>query len=115
MGLKKGQTNNRAGRPAGTKNKINSETKNWIKEIVDGSREQFIVDLRTVDAKDRLLILERLMKYIVPSLSAVSVENQIAAEYSELEKILDKCPEDVIDRLAEKIQMLNNLSDGQKK
>ncbi len=110
MGLKKGQTNNPNGRPAGTKNKVNSETKNWIKEIVDGSREQFLIDLKSVDPEKRLLIIEKLMKYVVPSLSAVSVEAQISAEYSELEKLLDKCPEDVIDRIAEKVERLNKIN-----
>ena len=110
MGLKKGQTNNPNGRPAGTKNKVNSETKNWIKEIVDGSREQFLIDLKSVDTEKRLLIIEKLMKYVVPSLSAVSVEAQISAEYSELEKLLDKCPEDVIDRIAEKVERLNKIN-----
>lgn len=110
MGLKKGQTNNKNGRPAGTKNKVNSETKNWIKEIIDGSREQFLIDLKSVDPEKRLLIIEKLMKYVVPSLSAVSVEAQISAEYSELEKLLDKCPEDVIDRIVDKIEALKNLS-----
>ena len=110
MGLKKGQTNNKNGRPTGTKNKVNSETKNWIKEIVDGSREQFLIDLKSVDPEKRLLIIEKLMKYVVPSLSAVSVEAQISAEYSELEKLLDKCPEDVIDRIAEKVERLNKIN-----
>lgn len=110
MGLKKGQTNNPNGRPAGTKNKVNNETKNWIKEIIDGSREQFLIDLKSVDPEKRLLIIEKLMKYVVPSLSAVSVEAQISAEYSELEKLLDKCPEDVIDRIVDKIEALKNLS-----
>lgn len=110
MGLKKGQTNNPNGRPAGTKNKVNNETKNWIKEIVDGSREQFLIDLKSVDPEKRLLIIEKLMKYVVPSLSAVSVEAQISAEYSELEKLLDKCPEDVIDRIAEKVERLNKIN-----
>ena len=50
------------------------------------------------------------MKYVVPSLSAVSVEAQISAEYSELEKLLDKCPEEVIDRIVDKIETLKNLS-----
>ncbi|MCR5192545.1 MAG: hypothetical protein K6D59_04500 [Bacteroidales bacterium] len=62
----KGITNNPNGRPKGTPNKITKELRQWISEVIDANREQMIEDLKAVEPKERLQILERLLQYIIP-------------------------------------------------
>lgn len=106
MAQKKGQTGNPKGRPKGKPNKVTSELKSWIQQIIDGNRGKFEEDIEKLEPKDRLMIIEKLMNYVVPKQQAISVEAQVQAEYAELEKLLDKAPEKVVDALLER---MNNL------
>lgn len=42
MAQKKGQTGNPKGRPKGKPNKVTSELKSWIQQIIDGNRGKFV-------------------------------------------------------------------------
>lgn len=108
MARKKG-TEKTGGRSKGTPNRVTSELKSWIQQVIDGNRSQFEKDLKGLDAKDRLLILEKLMAYVTPKMQSVSIDAQIQAEYQELEKLLLSAPDEVVDRLAERISTLNNV------
>ena len=64
------------GRAAGTPNKVTGTVKEWIASLIDKNREQMELDLAQLEPKDRLLILERLMQYVVPKQQAVGIESQ---------------------------------------
>lgn len=98
------------GRTPGAKNHKTSEIKQWVKTILETNQAQFESDLETLEPKDRVQIYERLLKYAIAPLQALSPEATIQFEYIELEKLLDKCPEDVIDRIAEKVERLNKIN-----
>jgi hypothetical protein len=106
MGLRKGQTNNPGGRKPGTPNKITGETKAWIQNVVDGNRKKFEADLKKLEAKDRLVILERLISYLVPKQQAISIEAEIKSEYEALEKLLINAPESAIEQIEKRIENL---------
>jgi len=67
MGQKKGQTGNPNGRPKGTPNKVTAEMKEKIQLFVESNFETLQKDFDNVDAKDRLIIFERLLKYVIPT------------------------------------------------
>lgn len=108
MGLAKGKTNNPAGRPAGKPNRLTTELKTWIKDLVEKNKVSFERDLRKLDPKDRLVILERLMQYVIPKMQTVSIEEQIKHEYQQLETLLNECPDEVIDELFERMKKLKD-------
>lgn len=72
--MAKGKTNNPNGRPKGTPNKITQDVRQWISTVIEDNRKQMEQDLKAIEPKERLAILERLMQYIVPKQQAVSAE-----------------------------------------
>lgn len=71
----KGQTNNPNGRPKGTPNKITATIRNWIVELINNNRDLIENDFLQLEPKDRLMMLEKLLPYIMPKvLNADEVE-----------------------------------------
>jgi len=111
MAQRKGQTGNPKGRPKGVPNRVTTELKTWIQELIDGNRATFEKDLKELEPKDRLLIIEKLMTYVLPRQQAISMEAQVELEYKELEKLLDKAPDKVVDALLERMNNLKTNED----
>jgi len=103
MGLPKGTTNNPAGRPPGTRNKVTNELKQWITGLIDGNREQFERDLAAVEPEKRLAVLEKLIQYVIPRQQSVDINTEIRA----MEILLQKTPERYIEQIALRIIELN--------
>lgn len=74
--MKKGETNNKNGRPKGTPNKVTTELRQWISELLDENREQFKTDLLAVEPDKRLAVLEKLMQYVLPKAQQVVEEDK---------------------------------------
>ena len=72
--MEKGHTNNPNGRPKGKPNKITQDMRGWLTAIIDKNRKQMERDLKKLEPKDRLQMLEKLMQYVVPKQQAVSTE-----------------------------------------
>lgn len=62
----KGTTNNPNGRPKGKPNRITKEVREYLRELIEKQLPQIKRDLRALEPKDRLLILEKLMQYVIP-------------------------------------------------
>lgn len=62
------------GRTKGTPNKVSITLKEFIANIIDDNRAQIIQDLKSLDAKERLQMLERLMQYVIPKQQAQSLD-----------------------------------------
>lgn len=111
MGLKKGMTNNPAGRPPGKLNKLGGETRIYLSELIYQSRPKIKKSLQKLEKDDPykyLMALEKIMNYVLPKMSEVDIKAQVEAEYSELEKLLESCPDDVIDKIIERITNLQS-------
>ncbi len=65
MGRQKG-TPKTGGRQAGTPNKVTGTIKEHLTKIIDSNREQIEIDLKALEPKDRLVMLERFMQYVIP-------------------------------------------------
>lgn len=72
--MNKGHTNNPNGRPKGTPNKVTQNMREWIAALIDNNREQIEEDLKALEPKERVQMLERLMQYVVPKQQAVSAD-----------------------------------------
>lgn len=64
--MEKGHTNNRNGRPKGAPNKVTTELRQWVSNLIDNNRTQIEQDLMSVEPDKRLVMLEKLMQYVLP-------------------------------------------------
>lgn len=62
------------GRSKGTPNKVTMAMKEWLSALIDENREQMITDLAALEPRDRLMMLERFMAYIIPKQQSVKAD-----------------------------------------
>lgn len=82
MGKPKGAEKT-GGRQKGTPNKVTSTMKDWLAKLIDSNRKQIERDLKALEPKERLQVLERFMGYVIPKQQAVSAKidyNQLSDE-----------------------------------
>ena len=92
------------GRTAGTPNKISVGMKDFITKLVYKNRKQIEKDLQELQPKERLLILEKLMQYVIPKHREVEISGELQREPTRQEMedkaLLDSLPSDVIADMA---------------
>lgn len=96
------------GRTKGTPNKVTGTVKEWIASIIDGNRQQFEEDLTKLDAGERVRTISNLLQYVTPKVQSVSPEELLEKEMQEIRELLLDFPENVIDRVAERVEELKN-------
>lgn len=97
------------GRTVGTPNKVTTDLRKWMDELLSKNLSRIEKDLDKLEPKDRLFLLEKLMQYTIPKLQSISVEAQIQAEYDAISRMLDNMPENAIDAITEKLMALNKI------
>lgn len=95
MPHRKGHTNNPNGRPVGTSNKTTVHFRQWIGEFLDGQRSQVIKDWQKLEPKDRILMFEKLMRFVLPTLQSTTLQ-------SDFEKLTDEQLNQIINELKRK-------------
>lgn len=96
MGLKKGQTNNRHGRPKGIPNKATTEMRKWLKSFLDNNQHQIERDFKDLEPHQRLQMFERLLQYTLPKMQSVQADidlNTLSDEHLDL--IISKITENI--------------------
>jgi hypothetical protein len=74
MGLPKGRTNNPAGKPIGSNSKPVGDLRRWVGEFIEGEREQIVSDWKALEPKDRIVMFEKLMRFVLPTLQATTLQ-----------------------------------------
>jgi hypothetical protein len=74
MPLPKGTTNNPNGRPAGVPNKVTADLRAWVAAFIDEQREQIVKDWAALDPKDRIVMFEKLLRFVLPTLQATTLQ-----------------------------------------
>lgn len=71
------------GRSKGTPNKVTATAKEWLAALIDKNRRQIERDLKQLEPKERLQILEKLMQYVIPK-CPINVEQNNTIDLGEL-------------------------------
>lgn len=72
------------GRAAGTPNKATADLRKAVSDLIEMNWGRVQEDLDTLEPKDRLMIMEKLLSYSLPKLSAVTQENITASNLNRL-------------------------------
>jgi len=85
MGLPKGRTNNKEGRPTGTPNKVTKEIRDKFKLLVEDNIDKLQTDLDQLEPKERIKLLLELSKFVVPTLKAtdLSIDSDVTISFDE--------------------------------
>lgn len=95
------------GRPKGKPNKINSELKNWIYDFLHNHKNQFESDFLELSPRDRVLMFEKMIKYILPIEKNNDVDDDfIYLSDSQLSEIIEKLQKN--DQITENNQITEN-------
>jgi len=64
------------GRQPGSVNKVTSNTKQLISELLSDYSGSGLMtkDFKSLDAKDRMIIAEKLMQYVLPKMQSVGID-----------------------------------------
>ena len=104
MGRKKNDGRGRlGGRQPGSQNKVTKDLKEWITKIITSQQATIEKDFEALEAKDRIMLFEKLLAYVVPRRQSIDVSQ----EYKELERLLNTLPDEAIEAISNKIINLN--------
>jgi hypothetical protein len=92
MPIPKGVTNNPYGRPKGSQNKATSDLRQWLTDFVHGQRDQILRDWQSLEPKDRIIMFEKLMRFVLPTLQATTLQ-------TDFERLTDTQLDDIINEL----------------
>jgi uncharacterized protein (UPF0305 family) len=90
-------TGKTGGRAKGTPNKVTTGVREWIAGLIDKNRRQMERDLRQLESKDRLIMFERLMQYVVPKMQNITAK-------IDLDRLSDEQLDSVINELTKDIE-----------
>jgi predicted SpoU family rRNA methylase len=74
MGLPKGITNNREGRPLGALNKITKNLRGDITSFLENNFEEVIKEWQKLEGKEKLTFYRDLLQYAVPKLQSMEMQ-----------------------------------------
>lgn len=78
MGLPKGMTNNPNGRPKGAVDKVNRDLRAKVNQLIEVNFETIQTDIDNLEGKDRLMFIEKLLKYCLPTLQSVESKTDLS-------------------------------------
>ena len=73
MGLRKGMTNNKKGKPKGVVNKLNKDLRLSISEFLNNNFDEVIKEWKKLSGKDKVNFYRDLLQYEIPKKQAVAV------------------------------------------
>ena len=67
MGLKKGMTNNKSGRPKGSPNRTSEQLRDVFKTFLETNLETMQADFDKLEPRERLQFIEKVAKIVIPA------------------------------------------------
>lgn len=74
------------GRAKGTPNKTTTDLKDWVFRLLQRNLKQIEKDLKELDAKERLILFEKLLRYVLPRQQAVTADVALGFDEKEVEQ-----------------------------
>jgi hypothetical protein len=97
MSKQKG-TKKTGGREKGTPNKVTTDLRTWVNELLDSNRRQVAKDIKRLEPQQRVMIFEKLLGYAIPKMQSVDAKidlNKLSDE--QLDTIINELKKDLSD------------------
>ena len=112
MKFKQGTSGNPQGRPRGSKNKATSKLVDIVNKIVKDNLERLQDDLDLLEPHERIRAIVSLISYSIPKKQAINVQQSLDYEYQKLTNLLEVAPDEVVDKIADKVISLHERNEG---
>jgi hypothetical protein len=73
----KGKSGNANGRPSGSRNKATEDIRNNVSNFVTANLQNIQIEYNSLEAKDKLDFISKLLGFVLPKLQAVQMDAQI--------------------------------------
>lgn len=70
MPFEKGKSGNPNGRPPGKPNKVTGTIRDFVASLINENRDRIRKDIAGLEPKERLLLIERLLQYVIPKMAS---------------------------------------------
>ena len=85
MAFEKGREKT-GGRVKGVKNKTTTDLKEWVFRLLQRNLKQIEKDLQELDAKERLILFEKLLRYVLPRQASITADMALGFDEKEVEQ-----------------------------
>ncbi len=96
------------GRQKGTPNKSTKDLRKWVASILDNSRDKFAENLNELEPAEYVRTILGLLGYAIPKQAPISAEEQLRAEYEQLERLLENASDEAVDKIAKRVIEMGN-------
>jgi hypothetical protein len=74
MGLPKGRTNNKAGKPPGAVNRLSRDLRQTITDFLEDHWSEVVKEFSKLKGRDKVNFYRDLLQYAIPKMQAVAVD-----------------------------------------
>jgi len=88
-------TQKTGGRQVGTPNKVTADLKERIKQFIESEFDGVVVDFKTLEPKDKIMLFERFLAYILPRQREATIDATIRGQNAFSEMTTDEITSEI--------------------
>lgn len=102
------------GRAKGTPNRVTTDLKTWIADILNNGRERFEESLAQLEPQEYIRVFNGLLNYALPKMASTTPDDVLRKEKDMLQELLLAMPDEMVCRVAERLYHLKDKDDEDK-
>lgn len=103
MAQQKGHTGNPNGRPKGTPNKVTTDLRAWVNDILSNGKERFNEYLEQLPPDEYIRTFTTLLNYVLPKMASTTPDDVLRKEKEMLQELILSLPEEMVDRVTKRL------------
>lgn len=112
MAFSKGISGNPTGRPKGARNRTTKTLRTLVTDFLNSNWLDFERAYKKLPARDKVAMFEKMLKYSLPSLQSVSINEEFE---SQLKALTDDQVEELMNRILDHYNSINSMKNEPEK